>query len=404
MVSEMKIKYKKKCVMLSVLLVIAFIIVFSFLSGSSSYEGKTSRVELGTIRRTLEESGTVFSKRVNTFYSDMSRRVETLKVSVGDKVKKGDVILVYENNYDLEIERAYKQIDAITASYDESIKGADFQEISNIKLNISTIETNLGFARSNLEKIATLYENNAVSQAEYDDAKNYVDKLESQLQEANNNYSLLIQGISSNVKKQYEAQIDEVMIQIKILEKNIEQSSIKSEFDGIITELNVHQGSMTQMGIPVVEIQDDLNLGIYVELLAEDAMETIKGMPINIVKDGEIKKELSISRIYPKAQEKISDLGVEQKRVRIEADLDDITYKLGSEVDVEIVLQEKTDVLLINKDAVYEKENKKYVTVINGKKLKETEIITGAEEDNNVEVLSGLNEKDEILRYWDTPR
>ena len=400
----MKIKYKKKCVMLSVLLVIAFIIVFSFLSGSSSYEGKTSRVELGTIRRTLEESGTVFSKRVNIFYSDMSRRVETLKVSVGDKVKKGDVILVYENNYDLEIERAYKQIDAITASYDESIKGADFQEISNIKLNISTIETNLGFARSNLEKIATLYENNAVSQAEYDDAKNYVDKLESQLQEANNNYSLLIQGISSNVKKQYEAQIDEVMIQIKILEKNIEQSSIKSEFDGIITELNVHQGSMTQMGIPVVEIQDDLNLGIYVELLAEDAMETIKGMPINIVKDGEIKKELSISRIYPKAQEKISDLGVEQKRVRIEADLDDITYKLGSEVDVEIVLQEKTDVLLINKDAVYEKENKKYVTVINGKKLKETEIITGAEEDNNVEVLSGLNEKDEILRYWDTPR
>ena len=314
------------------------------------------------------------------------------------------ILTPIENNYDLEIERAYKQIDAITASYDESIKGADFQEISNIKLNISTIETNLGFARSNLEKIATLYENNAVSQAEYDDAKNYVDKLESQLQEANNNYSLLIQGISSNVKKQYEAQIDEVMIQIKILEKNIEQSSIKSEFDGIITELNVHQGSMTQMGIPVVEIQDDLNLGIYVELLAEDAMETIKGMPINIVKDGEIKKELSISRIYPKAQEKISDLGVEQKRVRIEADLDDITYKLGSEVDVEIVLQEKTDVLLINKDAVYEKENKKYVTVINGKKLKETEIITGAEEDNNVEVLSGLNEKDEILRYWDTPR
>ena len=400
----MKIKYKKKCVMLSVLLVIAFIIVFSFLSGSSSYEGKTSRVELGTIRRTLEESGTVFSKRVNTFYSDMSRRVETLKVSVGDKVKKGDVILVYENNYDLEIERAYKQIDAITASYNESIKGADFQEISNIKLNISTIETNLGFARSNLEKIATLYENNAVSQAEYDDAKNYVDELESQLQEANNNYNLLIQGISSNVKKQYEAQIDEVMIQIKILEKNIEQSSIKSEFDGIITELNVHQGSMTQTGIPVVEIQDDLNLGIYVELLAEDAMETIKGMPFNVVKDGEIKKELSISRIYPKAQEKISDLGVEQKRVRIEADLDDITYKLGSEVDVEIVLQEKTDVLLINKDAVYEKENKKYVTVINGKKLKETEIITGAEEDNNVEVLSGLNEKDEVLRYWDTPR
>lgn len=393
----MKIKYKKKYVILSVLLVIAFVIVFSFLSGSRSYEGKTSKAELGTIRRTLEETGTVFSKRVNTFYSDMSRRVETLNVSVGDKVKKGDVILVYENNFDLEIERANKQIEAITASYNESIKGADFQEISNIKLNISTIETNLSFARSSLEKIATLYENNAVSQVEYDEAKNNVAVLENQLQEANNNYSLLIQGVSSNVKKQYEAQIDEVMIQIKILEKNIEQSSIKSEFDGIITELNVHQGSMTRTGIPVVEIQDDSSLGIYVELLAEDAMETIKGMPFNIVKDGEIKKELSIGRIYPKAQAKISDLGVEQKRVRIEADFDDTDYKLGSEVDVEIVLQEKTDVLLVNKDAVYEKEHKKYVTVINGNEQLETEITTGVEDDNNVEVLSGLSEKDEVL-------
>ena len=239
--------------------------------------------------------------------------------------------------------------------------------------------------------------NNAISQVEYDEAKNNVVVLENQLQEANNNYSLLIQGVSSNVKKQYEAQIDEVMIQIKILEKNIEQSSIKAEFDGIITELNVHQGSMTQTGVPVVEIQDDSNLGIYVEVLAEDAMEVLKGMTFNIMEDDEVKTGLSISRIYPKAQAKISDLGVEQKRVRIEADLDDTTYKLGSEVDVEIVLQEKSGVLLVDKDAVYEKEHKKYVTVINGKNQSETEITAGLEDDNNVEVLSGLKENDVVL-------
>ncbi|MDD4089506.1 MAG: HlyD family efflux transporter periplasmic adaptor subunit, partial [Tissierellia bacterium] len=354
----MKIKNKKKYMLLSVLLVIAFVIVFSFFSGGKDpYEGKTTKVESGTIRKSLEETGTVFSKRVNIFYSDMSQRVDTLNVSVGDKVKKGDIILIYENNYDLEIERANKQIEAITASYNESVKGADFQEISNLKLNISTIETNLGFARSNLEKVETLYENNAVSQVEYDEAKNNVAVLENQLQEANNNYSLMIQGVSSNVKKQYEAQIDEVVIQKQILEKNKEQSSIKAEFDGVITELNVHQGSMTQAGVPVVEIQDDLSLSIYVEVLAEDAMEVIKGMTFNVMDDDEVIKELSISRIYPKAQAKISDLGVEQKRVRIEADLDETDYKLGSEVDVEVVLQEKNNVLLVDKDAVDEKEN-----------------------------------------------
>lgn len=387
---------KKKYFVATGVIVIIFIIA-SLLLGGQTDQPETSKVRPGSIKKTVEETGTVFSKRVNTFYSDMSQRVETLNVSVGDRVKKGDIILVYENNYDLEIERANKQIESITASYNESVKGADFQEISNLKLNISTIETNLNFARSNLEKIKTLYENNAVSQVEYDEAKNNVTILENQLQEANNNYSKIIQGVSANVKKEYEAQIDEVMIQIKILEKNMEQASVKAEFDGVITELNVHQGSMTQAGVPTVEIQDDKNLGIYVEVLAEDAIEVTKGMAFNIIDDDEVIKELQVSRVYPKAQAKISDLGVEQKRVRIEADLNDAGYKLGSEVDVEIVLKEKNNVLLVDKDAVYEKDNIKYVTVLSGKNEIETEITTGIEDDKYVEVLSGLSENDTVL-------
>jgi HlyD family secretion protein len=328
----------------------------------------------------------------------MSRKVESLHYYVGDRVIKGDVILTYENNYDLEIDRINKQIEAIIASYNEIVKGADFEEISNLKLNISTIEANLAFAKSNFEKIETLYNNNAVSQLEYDEAKNNLTVLENLLQEANNNYNKVIQGVSSNVKKQYEAQIDEAVVQKQILEKNLEQSSIKAEFDGVITELNVHQGGMTRTGVPVVEIQDDSNLGIYVEVLAEDAQELMRGMDFNIVDDdGKVIETILISRIYPKAQSKVSDLGVEQKRVRVEADLNDINYKLGSEVDIEIVLQEKNNVLLVDKDAVYEKENKKYVTIVDGNKQTEVEIITGLEDDTHVEVLSGLNENDIVL-------
>lgn len=389
---------KKKKYLLALLAIIVLFIAASLFLREQGDQLKTSQVKSGSIKKTIEERGTVFSKRVNTFYSDMSRKVESLHYSVGDRVIKGDVILTYENNYDLEIDRINKQIEAIIASYNEIVKGADFEEISNLKLNISTIEANLAFAKSNFEKIETLYNNNAVSQLEYDEAKNNLTVLENLLQEANNNYNKVIQGVSSNVKKQYEAQIDEAVVQKQILEKNLEQSSIKAEFDGVITELNVHQGGMTRTGVPVVEIQDDSNLGIYVEVLAEDAQELMRGMDFNIVDDyGKVIETILISRIYPKAQSKVSDLGVEQKRVRVEADLNDINYKLGSEVDIEIVLQEKNNVLLVDKDAVYEKENNKYVTIVDGNKQTEVEIITGLEDDTHVEVLSGLNENDIVL-------
>lgn len=394
----MKINLKKKYVILTILLVFVFIVAFSVLSGGqNSYENKTSKVKSGTIQNTLEETGTVYSKRVNTFYSDMSQRVKVLNVSVGDKVKKGDIILTYENNYDLEIERANKQIEAITATYNETVKGADFQEISNMKLNISTIETNLGFARNNFEKTKVLYENNAVSEVEYKEAENNVIALENQLQEAKNNYDLMMQGVSSNVKKQYEAQIEEIMVQIKILEQNIEQASIKAEFDGIITELNVNQGGMTQPGVPVVEIQEESSLGIYVEVLAEDAVKTVAGMPF-IIDNGKESRELKINRIYPKAKASVSELGVEQKRVRIEADLEDaVVFKIGAEVDVTIVLEEKKDVLLVDRDAVYEKNQKEYVTVIEGGKEIEKEVTTGLKNDEYAEVTSGLSENEVVL-------
>ncbi|MGD9568800.1 MAG: efflux RND transporter periplasmic adaptor subunit [Sedimentibacter sp.] len=394
----MKIKLKKKYVILSVLLVFALIVASSMLSGGqNSYEGKTSKVKIGSIQNTLEETGTVFSKRVNTFYSDMSQKVEVLNVSVGDKVKKGDIILTYENNYDLEIERANKQIEAVTATYNETVKGADFQEISNMKLNISTLENNLSLSKSNFEKIKSLYENNAVSEVEYKEAENNVASLENQLQEAKNNYDLMMQGVSSNVKKQYEAQIDEIMVQIKILEQYIERASVKAEFDGVITELNVHQGGMTEPGVPVVEIQNENNLGIYVEVLAEDAVKTVNGMPF-IINFDDKSKELKVNRIYPKAEATISELGVEQKRVRIEADLEkDMKMKIGAEVDVVIVLEEKNDVLLVDRDAVYEKNQKEYVTVIEGSNEIEKEITTDLKNDDYVEVTSGLNENEAVL-------
>lgn len=394
----MKIKYKKKYVVLSLLLVLSIAVIYSLFAGGQEVGAdKTTTVKSGVIQSTLEETGTVYSKRVNTFYSDFSQKVKVLNVSVGDKVEKGDIILTYDNNYDLEIERANKQIEAVTATYNETIKGADFKEISNMKLNISTIEGSLNLARNNFEKIKDLYENNAVSQVEYDEAKNNVTTLENQLQEANNNYDLLLRGVSSNVKKQYESQIEEIMVQIKILEKNIEQSSIKAEFDGIITELNVHQGGMTQPGVIVVEIQDEKNLGVYVEVLAEDAIKTSKDMPFIIDLNGDV-KELTINRVYPKATSSVSELGVEQKRVRIEADLEaDNKMKIGTEVDVVIVLEEKDNVLIVDRDAVYEKSYKEYVTVIAGDKQIETEVTTGLKNDDFIEIISGLKENDVVL-------
>lgn len=400
---EGKMKNRKKYIVLTIVIIAALVLTaVYFMKGRNSvFKAAKSKAQLGTIKETIEETGTVFSKRINTFYSDTSKKVEVVYVSVGDRVKKGDIILTYENNYDLEIEKENRQIDAITATYNETVKGADFEQISNEKLTINSIERKLDMAKRNLEKVKSLYENNAISKVEYEESQNNVGLLENQLKEANNNYKLLIRDVSANIKRKYEAQIEEIMVQIRILEKQKEQSSIIAEFDGIVTELNVSEGGMTKPGIVVAEIQDDKNLGIYVDLLAEDASKVTVGMPFEIVneKTSEELEDLKVNRIYPKAEAKVSDLGVEQKRVRVEADLKENFHnlKISSEVDAVILLKEKNNVLLIDKDAVYEKYYKEYVTLIDEKDKVEREIVTGLKDDKNAEVISGLKENDVVL-------
>ena len=391
----MKIKLKRKQAILLILLIAVFIAASSvFFSGQNSYENKTSSVKLGTIQNTLEETGTVYSKRINTFYSDASRRVEVINVSTGDKVKKGTIILTYENDYDLEIERANKQIEAITATYNEAVKGVDFKEISDMKLNISNIETALSAARNHFEKIKS---SKTANEPEYKEAENNVNSLENQLQEAKSNYDLTMQGASSNEKKQYEEQVEEIISQIKMLEQNIEQASIKAEFDGIITQLNVKQGDMTQTGVPVVEIQDETSLGVYVEVSEEDAARAAIGMPF-IISNGKESRKLKIDRINQKHVVSESGSDIPQNLVRIEADLDDASsFKTGSKPVVIIVLEEKKDVLLIDRHALNEKNKKQYVTVIDrGRKL-EKEITTGLKNNEYAEVTSGLNENEFVL-------
>jgi HlyD family secretion protein len=66
---------KKKKYLLALLAIIVLFIAASLFLREQGDQLKTSQVKSGSIKKTIEERGTVFSKRVNTFYSDMSRNV-----------------------------------------------------------------------------------------------------------------------------------------------------------------------------------------------------------------------------------------------------------------------------------------------------------------------------------------
>ena len=107
----------------------------------------------------------------------------------------------------------------------------------------------------------------------------------------------------------------------------------------------------------------------------------------------------TVRKIHPQAMSKISDLGIEQKRVKVEINIEDSLEGLrpGYDLDVKIIINSRKNVLLVPENAVFEKEEKDFVFVNENGKAVLREINKGIESTKQIEVISGLKEGEMVI-------
>lgn len=395
-------KNKKKIIIGLILIIASIGIYYAYTNMMSTEEEYSSTAVIrGDISNVFMESGEILSDNVNGYYSDGMKRVKSIHVAVGDFVNSGDILLEFESTIDLEIEKVNQEIKSLESTFNEVVKGVDFETVNNIRLEITGVRNSLSLAEETLERSRNLFAEGVIAKSELDSAELSVTQLRNQIALLNNQYNLLVKGVSSDIKQQYEAQIGSLAVTLDILEKTRSNYIVKANFNGIVTELNAFVGSIPMAGTVVVELQDTSNKSVYADFLVDEAVRIKEGMPASIEnKDLDLSIEnLSVTRIYPKAVAKLSELGVVQKRVTITIGLpggiDQLV--LGTNVDVEITVEKKENVLLVPESAVFEKNRQYYVTVVENGQMIEKQIVKGLEDSDFIEITSGLNEG-EIVR------
>lgn len=332
-------------------------------------------VEVGAIQSLIKEPGEIHSHQVSKVFSDFSQKAAHVPVAIGDHVKAGGVLLIYDDVDDLTQARLVGELSALKEQQRLNQAGSEL-ELSN--LQIATQK-----AQDQLQKLEALAEAGAISQQELIGAKQAAQLAENQYLAAEN-AALLSQS-------QYQAQADTLNNQLSALAKNKEGLVVTAPFDGVVTELNVQSGSMTQPGLAVVEIQNPADLYIKVNLLVEDAQQIQLGTAV-IAQDeqsGIYQDQLIVSKIYPKATVTLSALGVEQKRTPVEIDLPplDKSLPLGADLDLSFLVAEKTDALLVPKKAVYSKAGEYFVRLAD---QTEQAVTIGLKQGEKIEIIDGL--------------
>lgn len=316
---------------------------------SSSKLVETELITKGTVQQLIKETGTVESDHSSLITARSVMEIKSLDFKEGDAVKAGQVIL---------------KTDMTAAQF--TVKSMESEAAS---LRISYSRAGDASAQSKL-----LAEQGAISQEAYLNTVAARDQLAAQL--ASMNYS------------------------IASMKENMNTGGITAPIDGVITQVYVKTGDTVQPASPILEISDLKALFIGVNLVASDADLIKVGSKASVYsKDSAARDDkASVRKIYLKAFDLVSDLGISQKRVKVEIKLNNSTnIRLGNNMNVDIDVKMRENVLMVSKKAIFELNLKNHVYVMDQGKAVLRQVELGLKGETNWEVLSGLSEGERVI-------
>lgn len=393
---------KKKLIWIGLIALIVVIAIYSFTAGKKPMAVDMGVVEKGNINKYIEEEAIVQLTNETSIYATEGGKVIETIAEVGQEVKTGDVLLRMDAQAsELQIKALEAEKQSLLAQYSAAKEPANASELRTLNAKVKSAEAIYEDAKRNVENNKELYESGAISYDAYQISLSALTTAEASLEAARSSLETGQNGVSSNIRKQYEAKISGIQANIDLLQKKRAELNIVSPINGTVLTRGIEKGGIIQPSQLVFEIGDKSGIYLISDILVDDIANVKEGAAVLIENEDLGIKDIkgTVRKVHPKAFSKISDLGIEQKRVKVEIDFNESVSNLksGYDMTVKIITANKENTLLLDEKAVFEYQGKYHVFVNENGTAKLRAIEKGLESDDRVEILSGLIEGDKVI-------
>lgn len=396
---------KKKIVIIIALIILVGAAAFFFLSQDKGLEVNGVEVRRGNLEDYVEENGTVMTRNNIQVYSPIAGKVTEVFVDVGDAVVEGDVLAKLDGEtLALQLGQLDAQRSALVAGLNEAKKTGDANTIKSLQLDIDQLTKTIQDEEANLKDVKALYQAGAISEDQLKASERSLQSQKTNLEKMKLQLKGLNSPVSQNLIAQYQAQIKQIDLQKQELASSGDDFTIRAGTTGTVLQKTVQKGSILQPGISLMELGDTEDLYIQSDILVSEIFHIKEGLLVRLInEDLGIETRGKVEKIHPNAFSKISDLGVEQKRITLDIEMDTIAEGLrpGYDLEVRIIIKSSNDTLIIPENSVFSMENKDYVFVDKGGVAKLREIETGIQSGRDMEVLLGLGEGELVIQSPD---
>lgn len=378
---------------------------------------KTCNVQSGNVQNQIDVKVFIKSQKYKEYYGNQLR-VKNIFVKRGDYVEMGQKLIAFDNNdiltqqtqAQIQLENAILQKNQMIITRDNFKKqrNALQEEIDRLKENQEDNESFIAELEESFEDSKILSSKNNLTISDYSE------EIDNLIREGDSLRKLVLE-----LERQRDAIPDITDDQIKLLEnsiilaennlKNIEDkvtmySDISADFNGVVTDININEGSYTQPGSIILILQDTQNVK-GVSLISQQNISKVKIGQEVVINDpigfynGKI---TSISDLAVNSSKYFNISSDEIKDNSLVAEIEILNpndkLKIDFELDGKISLDNMSDILKVPIECVlYDNLNNPYVFVLKNNVVHKTNIVTGRVSNNYIEIIEGVHLNDTIV-------
>lgn len=386
--------------------------VMAIKDGMMQNRQSTIALEKQDLISSISATGTIEAAKSRSV-SASSNGMEVVKVcvSVGDTVKKGDQLVVFDTA-DLEdnLKEAKENLSDVTEEADDSISEAK-EKLVKAKSEVTEAKNAVSETRKEYQKAKKAGRGEETQKKEaYSQAVSALEQKQEACEQAESQVK--------SAKKNKEKTIKEAKQKVTQAKKALEQCAVTAPIAGLVTQMSVEKGDMYAGGT-IAQIQDVSSYMITTSVDEYDISSVKTGQRVVILTEatGDDELEGVITFVSPtKGSANMNGMnsGSDGYTVEISLKEADERLKLDMTAKCSIVLEEAKDVYAVPYDAVYEKEDgSRVIRVVDtdGRDMQQADgnytevtVTVGMETDYYVEISGeGLTEGMKVLMETETP-
>jgi len=343
----------------------------------------TKKAKKGSFSKKVDATGEIFATELIDVGAQVSGQIKKLYVKLGDQVKKGDMIA---------------SIDSSTQQ--NSIDNKEAQ-LAIYKAQLESAKVALNIAKTQFDRENALFAKNATSKQEFESAKNTF-------------------SANSAKIKELEAQIKQTNIELSTAKINLGYTKITAPRDGTVVSVQVEEGqtvNANQTTPTIVNIADLSHVKMKMQIAEGDITKIKVGTPVeySILSEPTKKFQTIVSSIDPglttlsdgsygsssSSKSSYSSSSSSSSAVYYYAqsivDNKDGILRIGMTTQNELLIANVEDAIIVPSIGIKKDENGTFVYVLKDGKPVKTAVKTGIKDNLDTQIISGINEGDEII-------